>query len=159
MPVGANSYGTAADVAALCRVYTNAGAFDTTTVPTLANVEGFIDQISALVNTALAAQGFAVPVTQPDAAIACKSMVIQIASDLAHAANSAGRFFSERALSGGLSIMATIRKDIADWVADNASGYTELGAARRVDSQNTIAVNDSEYAYLFTRDQFGSDRP
>ena len=159
MPVGANSYGTAADVAALCRVYTNNGAFDTTTVPTLANVEGFIDQTSALVNTALAAQGFTVPIVQADAVLACKSMVVQICSDLAHASNSAGRFFSERALTGGLSIMATIRKDIADWVADNASGFTELGAARRVDSQNTIAVNDSDYPFLFTRDQFGSDRP
>jgi len=159
MAVGANSYGRASDVAALCRVYTNNGTFDATTVPTIENVESFIDQISALVNTALAAQGFTVPVTQADAEQACKSLVVQIVSDLAHASNSAGRFFSERALQGGLSIMATIRKDIADWVADNATGFTELGATRRVDSQNTIAVNDSEYAYLFTRDQFGSDRP
>ena len=158
MPIGANSYGSVTDVAALCRVYTNAGAFDTTTVPTLANVESFIDQISAIVNTALAAQGFTTPITQADAKRACDSTVNQIASDLAHAANSAGRFFSERALTGGLSVMATIRKDIADWVADSATGFTELGVARRVDSQNTIAVNDSDYGFLFTRNQYGNDR-
>jgi hypothetical protein len=154
MAIAANSYGSAAEVAALCRVYTNAGAFDTTTVPTLANVEGFIDQISAIANTALAAQGFKIPVSQPDAKRAIDSIVNQLSSDMTHAANSAGRFFSERALTGGLSVMASVRKDIYDWVSDNATGLTALGAERSFESQNTVVYSEANYASIFDREQY-----
>lgn len=157
MTIGANSYGTAAGVAALCRIYTNSGAFDPTTTPTLANIEGFIDQISAIVNTALAGQGFKIPVVQADAKLAIDSIVNQLCSDLAHAANSAGRFFTDRALSAGTSPMATIRKDIYAWVDQNAAGLTNLGVERKTESQSTVIYSDEEYSNLFTRDQFGSD--
>jgi len=157
MAVGANSYGSAADVAALCRVYTISGSFTTATNPTLVSVESFIDQISAIANTSLAAQGFNVPITQTDGKLAVSSMVVQIVSDMAHAANSAGRFFSERALEGGWSIMATIRKDINAWVAENAAGLDALGCSRKNDSQMTVGYRDDGYEPLFTRDQYGSD--
>jgi len=59
-------------------------------------------------------------------------------------------------LTPARSHLATIRKDIASWVSDNAAGLEALGAARRQESQNTIGYRD-DYEPLFTRDQYGSD--
>jgi len=131
MAVGANSYGTAADVAALADLYTNdLGAFGVTTIPTLAHVENWIDQISGIMNTALAGQGFDVPVTQSDAVLAIESFIVEAVVDLTHAANSSGRYFTAQALERGISAMASIRKQILDWVSMFAEGLESLGAER-----------------------------
>lgn len=135
MAVGANSYGTAADIQALTNAYLNAAnAYDTTTIPTLAQVESWIDQISGIVNTALAAQGFSIPVTQADAVLAIKSFVVECVVDLAHAANMAGRYFTQQALERGVTPMASIRKMAADWIVSFADGLESLGAVRTGDT-------------------------
>ena len=162
MTVGANSYGAASDVAALTELYTSSGSYTTGTIPTLAQVEGWIDQVSAILNAALAGQGFVVPLTQADSVLAVKSYVIQAAVDLAHAANSAGRFFTDQALQRGVNPMSAIRKEILDWVEMFADGLSALGAAR---SSTTGAgeivfrdANDNGDAVpaIFQRDAFGN---
>ena len=130
----ANSYGTAADVAALTGTWTDDGEYTAATNPTLAIVVGWIDQVSALINTVLAAAGFAIPVTNADAKLALKSYVAQVVGDLCHAANSSGRFFTERILERGLSPMALIRREILDYITQNADGLAALGAARAGDT-------------------------
>ena len=60
MGIGANSYGTVANVAALTRRYTTAGSYGATTNPTETTVEGWIDQVSATLNVVLAAAGFSI---------------------------------------------------------------------------------------------------
>lgn len=161
MPVSARSYGSAAGVAAYVGVYTAAGVFSTSTKPTLANVENWIDQVSALLNTALAKRGFNVPLTQADAALAATSLVEQLVSDLAQAANSSGRFFSERFLERGVSNWAVIRNDISAWVEEYASGLEELGETRGAASATNIGYRSTdasgqETAPIFQRKQFGN---
>lgn len=162
MAIAANSYGSILDVEALTRVYTDSGKFTVSTIPSKAQVESMIDQVSSLVNVSLSAQGFAVPVTQATAKRAIDSLVNQLVSDLAHAANTAGRFFSERSLAGGLSIWAQIRKDIDDWVSQSATGFAALGVARATESQLTIGYRDGDddgnaIPPLFDRNQYGTD--
>lgn len=162
MSVSARSYGTAAGVAGYVGVYTSAGAFSTTTLPTLANVEAWIDQVSALLNTALAKRGFTVPLTQADAVLAAKSLVEQLVSDLVQAANSSGRFFSERFLERGVSNWSVIRNDISNWVEEYASGLEELGESRGSSSSTDIGFRGSdnsgdETAPIFQRKGFGND--
>ena len=161
MAVSARSYGTAAGVAAYVGVYTIAGAFTTATQPTLANVEGWIDQVSALLNTALAKRGFNVPLTQADAVLAAKSLVEQLVSDLAQAANSSGRFFSERFLERGVSNWSVIRNDISNWVEEYASGLEELGETRGAPNATDIGFRNSDQAGdatapIFQRKGFGN---
>lgn len=161
MAVSARSYGTAAGVAAYVGVYTSAGAFTTTTLPTLANVEGWIDQISALLNTALAKRGFNVPLTQADAVLAAKSLVEQLVSDLVQAANSSGRFFSEKFLERGVSNWAVIRNDISNWVEEYAAGLEELGETRGAPGATDIGFRDSDETGtatnpIFQRKGFGN---
>ena len=63
-----NTYGSVAGVAAYTRRLANsASTFDTTTRPTLVEVEAFLDQCSDTLNGWLASAGYVIPVTQADA--------------------------------------------------------------------------------------------
>ena len=69
MPLSVNAYGSVAQVAAYVKHLCNAsGTFDTTTKPTLTEVEQFIEQRSASLNACLAEAGYIVPVTTPSTA-------------------------------------------------------------------------------------------
>ena len=48
MSLGSNTYGRVAGVEALCPMYTDGGAFDMGTRPTLVEVEGFLDRVSGV---------------------------------------------------------------------------------------------------------------
>jgi hypothetical protein len=161
MTTGANSYGTAAQVAALAIRYTTSGAFTTTSNPTLVTVEGWIDQVSANLNVALAGAGFAIPITQPDAKAALGSVVVEAVADLCHAANSAGRFYTERALERGVSPMRVIRQEMSAWVEEQADGLELLGATRTRASTAGILSRDTDESGndtfpIFQRDGFGN---
>ena len=164
----ANSYGTAPGVAALTTVFTSSGSFVdsttgvTATLPTLTSVVSWIDEVSAIVNTALAAQGFTIPVSNATAVLSLQNLVQQYVSDLCHAANTSGRFFTERALERGVSAMTTIRREIYAWVEENASGLEALGAARGGETgggdigfRDTNEQGEATFP-IFQRDSFGN---
>jgi hypothetical protein len=130
MTIDSDSYGTAAGVAAYTRVYTNSGVYDATSNPALASVEAWVNQVSSIANAALSSAGFSTPVTQAACVKMLTGLVEQSCADLCHAARSSGRFFSERALNSNLSAMGQLRKEIYDWVEQNATGMENLGAAR-----------------------------
>jgi len=162
MAIHANSYGSAAEVAALSQMWTASGVFSTTTRPTLAQVESFIDQISGIMNIALSKQGFSIPITQEDAVMAIKSITNQLVSDLVQAANSSGRFFTDRALAAGISPLMMIRREISDWVLDQATGLVNLGVPQ-VGSTSTdyIGFRDTDdggdsIQPIFQRKGFGN---
>ena len=156
MAVLANSYGTALDIAALSQVFTDNGVFDATTRPTELQVEAFIDQISGILNVALAGESFSVPITQADAKLACVSLVSETVKDMVAAANSTGRFFSEQSMKSNLSMLSQIRIDIKDWVEESAAGLEEIGATRANSLLGQIATNDTDVDPIFERGQYGS---
>lgn len=161
MAPGANSYGTAQEVAALTPRYTSAGYFTTLTYPTLAQVEHWIDACSATLNVMLAKAGFQVPITQSDAKAACAQIVVECVSDLVHAANSAGRFFTERAIERGTPPMKVLRQDMAAWVEDQAAGLAALGAAMISPSASQVAYRETDesgndVSPMFQREGFGN---
>ena len=130
MPVNLNSYGTVADVAALTRRYTTNGAYDISTNPALSTVEGWIDRVSATLDILLAEAGFVIPVTQATAKSSLAGIVVEAVADLCHAANTAGRFFTERMLERGKSPMQIIRTEMADWVQEHATGLEAVGVPK-----------------------------
>ena len=159
MAVSARSYGAATDVAAFTRRFTTAGSYDTTTTPTLAQVEGWIDQVSATLNILLAEQGFAVPLTQADCVLMLKNFVATQVADLCNYANSAGRFFSEKGLKTGP--WAAIQKDAADFIAAHSEGIEKLGGTRTTPGMDALAFRDmddggNEIKPMFSRKQFGT---
>ncbi len=128
MSVGANSYGAATDVAVLTGKFTSSGAFTTGTHPTLAQVEGWIDQVSATLNILLAKQGFTIPISQADCVLALKLFVVTAVADLVNYANSAGRFFQDKNMKTGP--WQAIQKEAAAFIEKEAAGLEELGATR-----------------------------
>jgi hypothetical protein len=149
MTVSANSYGTASGVAGRVRVLTTgsavAGTFDTLTIPTLANVESWINQFSAILNSALASARFVVPITQEDCVVMCGGVVEDAVADMANWSRGVGRFFSDAAQTSGKSAQGTLRKEIYDWVATNALGMENLGAER---SAEETGVNEAVFGTL-----------
>ena len=161
MAIGANSYGSAAGVGVYVTLYTNNGVFDTTTNPTIATVESWLDEVSAIANTALASNGFSVPLTQADAVLSLQGIINQHVADLCHAMHSTGRFFTDRALSFGMSPMNVIRKELLDWVISNAAGLEALGATRGDSAQYAIGYleqdqSGDEIFPIFQREAFGN---
>lgn len=142
MAVGANSYGAGTDVAALTPRFTNAGTYDGTTRPTLTQVEGWIDQVSSILNVLLAEQSFSIPVSQSDVKLMLKTFVATEVADLCNYANSAGRFFQNQQFTTGP--WQAIQKEAADFIAAHANGIEALGATRTHAGLKGLAWRDTE---------------
>jgi hypothetical protein len=138
------SYGATAGVAALSRRFTNSGTYDGTTNPTSTTVTTWLAQVSSMLDVALASSGFSVPFTDADITPALDGIVNALVSDLANAANSAGRFFTDNALQYGVAPMSMIRKDILQWVSDNSAGLASMGANRIVSTAGQIGYRDAD---------------
>lgn len=132
MTVGANSYGTADGVAVRCGQYVDGitGLFTTTTHPTKAQVEAFINQVSGSMNIALSKAGFTIPVTQADALMAITGVIEEYSADLVLATGNQGRFYQEPFQRTGMNRMAFISKEINEWVIAAADGLEAMGVPR-----------------------------
>jgi hypothetical protein len=130
MSIGANSYGSVAEVEALVSRYTDDGVFTAATRPTLTQVEKFIDRVSALVNVLLAEQGFDIPVSQADAKLTLDDFVVAQVVQVCHGSNGAGNFApGSRALRSGTPFML-ITREAAEFIEAHADGLELLGATR-----------------------------
>lgn len=157
MSVGANSYGAASDVAALAKRFTSSGSFTTTTNPTLAQVESWIDRVSATLNILLAEQNFHVPITQADCQLMLALFVSTEVADLCNYANSAGRFFQNQNFVTGP--WQAIQREAAEFIEKHAEGFEKLGAARTAEGLNGLDARTTDDAGnriepFFSRTQF-----
>lgn len=148
-------YGSALGVASYCRSITSSGVFTTSTHPTLSSVQSWLEQISAMLDSILASQGFKTPLENDNAVQAATTVVEQTVADMAKGANSTGRFFTDKALQNGQSMWQTIATDLASWVEIMAPGLEQMGAERASTSANTIGHHDEAYP-IFQRDGFGN---
>lgn len=129
----ASAYCTASQVAEKASVWTNAGAFDTTSLPTKATVEGWIADVSAMFDLALSNQWFVVPITQPTALLTIAGQCSSIVADIVQASHSTGRYYTDKVLERGLSWQILARQEVNAWVADNANGLQNLGVPRNIE--------------------------
>lgn len=144
MPISANAYGTLAGVASRTPAYANASlTFDATTIPTASQVEGWINQVSSLLNAVLAENGFVVPVTAASVTDALAGFVEEEVGMMALAANGVGRFGlaaqnpeSRRGL--------LIRLDALDFVGSQAHGFEAMGATRQQQTVLSISFRDTD---------------
>jgi hypothetical protein len=130
MTIGSNSYGSMQEVEALAVRYTDERRFTAATTPSREQVETFIDRVSAIINVALAQAGFAIPVTQADAASALGDFVVDHVVQLCHAVNGAGPYAPGSENLRGRRPRAAILQEAFDFVEDMAAGLEALGATR-----------------------------
>lgn len=144
MAIGANSYGSTGGVAALTPRYAAAGGvFDGTTKPTLAQVEGFIDQVSALLNTMLARNGFVIPVTQADCKLTLAMFTNEEVAQIAEGINGSGRFGPGQK-QVGRSRYQLITTDVQEFIDANAAGFENLGAGRTTSAMGEVGVSSTD---------------
>lgn len=161
MPIGLNSYGSAAGVASYVPRYANGSAtFDANTRPKLAQVESFIDQISSLVNTILASNGFKVPIIQADAVSAITIFIEQEVAAIAEGINGSGRF-GPTTKTPGKSRFQIIMEDISAFILEHADGFENLGAERSQPTGTEILTRGVDAAGkesfpIFQREAFGN---
>ena len=135
MATGANTYGSANGVAAYVSRYTNsANEFDDAggSRPPLARVESWLDQVSAMVNSALSEYGFVVPVAQADAVMMLTAFVETHVASIVAGVNGHGRFAQQgqRPL-GPDEIFMELFGLIGKWVKSHVKGLSSLGATLR----------------------------
>lgn len=149
MALHANAYGAVVDVAALTPQYTASGAYSTATRPTQAQVEVFLNQVSAVLNVSLAEAGFTIPVDQEDAVLALDNFAATQATQMCHAANGVNAY----AATGQVAIRTVgeqLRLDVANFIRAHALGFELLGATRTRAATAGLACEELEP--LFERD-------
>jgi hypothetical protein len=124
------SYGTSAGVGGMSALWSDNGVFSVSTTPTLAQVNTWLDQVSAMVDTALADEGFSVPVTVAAVVKELDLLVNGIANDLVDYSHKAGRFYSERSLYSGASPFMILDKEIHSWVQRKSVGFENQGVPK-----------------------------
>lgn len=146
MAISANSYGTLAGVASRTPAYANASlTFDGATIPTATQVERWIDQVSSLLNSLLAQNSFAVPVTATMVVDSLAGFVEEEVAQMVLAASGVGRFavspMNPESRRGLL-----IRLDAEAFVQSQAYGFEKMGATRRNDTVTTIFFREADEA-------------
>ena len=165
MAIGANSYGSTLGVAALVPKWASGSGdsanFTTTTRPTLAQVESWIDSVSGMINSILAEAGFRVPVTDDDVKDSLDFFVNEEVASIAEGVNGNGRFGPTSKTLGKRGRFAILLDEVKMFVEANAAGFERLGASRSFDVTSGIAFRDTDNsgavsAPIFQRTAFGN---
>lgn len=162
MAIGANSYGDTGEIAALVPRYTDSATklFDADSTPTLTTIESYVDQVSGILNSYLAQEGFTIPVSQADAKLALDLFVNQEVAAIAEGINGSGRFGPTAQSKGrGAGRFSVIMDEAKAFIEANKTGFENLGAARSKDTTSYIGYRDTDNAGndtfpIFQRDGF-----
>lgn len=163
MALLANSYGDTSEIAAYCSNWVNAsGLFDTTTTPTLLQVESWADQVSSALNSILREHGFVTPVTNADVKLMLDLFVNEEVAMIVEGVHGIGRFGPEARgrSSGAKSRNQLILEDARVFISDNQAGMGLMGATRNITTSGGIGYRGTdqsgdEATPLFQREQFG----
>lgn len=156
------AYASTGEVAALVPRWANtSGVFDSTTRPQLSHVQTWLGQISAMVDSMLAQQGFTIPVTNATVKAALDLFVAEEVAALAEGVNNAGRFGPTAKQKGGASRYKIIMDDVAAFIEANAYGFTLAGAAVSATPGSQIGYrgtdnSGNDVAPIFQREAFGN---
>ena len=163
MSISVRSYGSTADVATLVPRHANQSViFDTTTRPTLATVEGQINQVSGILNSMLAEAGFDIPVSQADVKLALDLFVNQEVAAIVEGINGSGRFGPTTKQGGSKGRFTLILDDVKAFIEGNKVGFERMGASRSYDVTSGVGFRDTDEAGdetfpLFQRKAYGDE--
>lgn len=152
------TYGSAAGVAAYAPQFANAsGRFDNTTTPTLAQVDEWREQISAMLDVAMATAGLPAPSTTEAVATMLAGFVNANTAGLVRAVNGQGRHSERPATVDEVMLAISTAADL--WVKQHAGGIGQLSGVGGDDSAvgstagSRLPVRQLEY----TREAAGSE--
>lgn len=145
MAIGANSYGSVGEVQAFTRhLLDGESAFNSTTRPTLTEVEKMIDRASAALNAGLAYMTLSVPIVQADAKLACDEWVVAKVVNMVELTRESLNWSGEANPAGALTGLSDSALRFA---RQNAPGFKRLGCATEANGP------------AFTGETSAADRP
>jgi len=162
MAIGANSYGSLTEIAALVPRYANdAGTFDGSTNPTGTRVEKFIDRVSAVVNAYLSQLGFTVPISQADAKLLMDNIVVEQVTLMVEGVRGSGRYAPNSKQIASRGMMSVLTEEVMTYLDAVAVGLEDLGATRSKSTISRISYRDADENGdatfpLFQRSGFGN---
>ena len=126
MTIRTDSYSSTGEVLAFTRHLLDGQAqFNSTTRPTVGEVERFIDRCSGVLNIALRQGGFATPITNSTAALACADWVTTRGAEYVEITQR-GTGYSDKEGSR-VSAFRNLQKSAVEFVAMNSLGFKLLG--------------------------------
>lgn len=123
---------TPSGVAVLCKQWTNNGAFDANTHPTITEVQRMIDTVTALMDIALAQNGFLVRTQDlPDVPrLVFEAQIESLVADMVNFSNSSGRLTSQRIMERGKTIADIVREEAIGFVSQMVDALVRMGVPR-----------------------------
>lgn len=132
MTIRADSYGSVDEVVAFTRHLLDGNlSFNTSTRPTLSNVEKFIDRASACVNIALYQEGFAPSAVYANAVakLVCDDWVTMMATRYVELTQ---RGTGYNANEGSRTAAFDLQKEASEFICDHALGFQRAGVSRSI---------------------------
>jgi hypothetical protein len=131
------TYGTIAQVAAFVPRYANSNSeFSTTTRPTAAQVEAWLEQVSGVLDAYAGSKGYSVPITVPDLLQAMTLFTTEEVAAMVEGANGSGRFGPTAPNQRAQSRFAIIREDVTNFIDSLLIGnnvWAGVGTVERTD--------------------------
>jgi len=162
MAILTNSYGSLQNVASRTPRRAEGGTFTVATKPTDLQVENFLDEISALLNSMMARHGFVIPVTQADVKLVITGFVCDEVAAIVEGVNGSGRFGPQsKSKLASKSKFALVMDDVTAFLEINAFGFEAMGATRTTSIGSQLSyrnINEAGDAIepIFQRTQFGN---
>lgn len=130
MAIRSDSYSSVAEVVAFTRHLLDGEAtYNSTTRPTLTDVEKFIDRASASLNVALSRQGFSTPITNAVAKLDCDNWVTIKAAQFAEMTAPGLTGFTPTA-DGRVNVFRQMSAEAQQFAEIVTVGFAALGIAR-----------------------------
>lgn len=138
MALRSDSYSSVSEVAALTRhLLDGAASFDSNTVPSLTEVEKFIDRASGVLNICLMGSGFSTPITNSTAKLACSDWVTGKAVkwvELTQPADGLSGFEP----NNRAAYVAGLMKSAKDFCMEMSLGFKRAGVTVSADSSDGL---------------------
>lgn len=154
MALNPDSYGTVAGVAAYVRRLTTGGAFTDATRPSFAEIESFLDQRSAILNSWIAEAGYSVPVTNATAVLVLSNYANLGAAGLAELTQAAAGYGQEGEDTRENRFLAEFAKAEA-WIKGGA--LAALGVGQVTLGSGLAGLSVGGKRPIFRRSMFGND--
>lgn len=143
----AGTYSSLASIGSLVPRYaTRTGTFDDTTRPTVVAVVELMEQVSSIVDSMLAENGFDIPVTNTTVKNSLDLFVAQEVAAIVEGINGSGRFGPTTKTGGKRGRFALLFEDVQNFIEANALGFERAGAARSYSIGSEIGYRATDEA-------------
>ena len=162
MALASYAYGSVVGVATQARRFTNAAlTFDDNTFPTYEQVETWINEVSALVNTMLNTHNITTPITDAELVVMLGSFINSEVAAMVNGVNGAGRLGPSSKTVQQVGMYGAIQYDVQTFIDKNVIGIQNMGATRTSPVSRILTrefdENGNETFPMISRDSFGGE--